>query len=87
MISQDFKDCQSAWKTRDPFTYSNKTAAESLQHYSQLPIFTITKCIDRPTIPVVQWYDDRDGKFLAYDNWRRGFLINSSTKAPDDRQK
>lgn len=40
----------------------------ALNHYSKLPILTMTKCNGRDTIPVVQWNEERDGPF---DDWDR----------------
>jgi hypothetical protein len=71
------KDCQSNWATPCGFHYPNRTEAESKMRYDSLPMFTLTKCNNRDSIPIVQWYQTRDGKLGDWSEKCRLFLEQS----------
>lgn len=81
----DVKDCQSNWATPSSFNYPGRGVEESMARYDSLPIFTITKCKNRPNLPIVQWFEDRDGPFTKWDDWCHDFRKKATVERPEDR--
>lgn len=58
-----------------------------MKEYSRLPVFSITRCEGRGAIPIVQWYEGRDGPFHKWDHNSREFKTFSAQSPFMSRQK
>jgi hypothetical protein len=76
------KDCQANWPRPIPITYPGHSEKESAEIYDSLPILTITKCDSRASIPIVQWFKDRDGELDEWKGRTEEFINNSQPSAP-----
>lgn len=82
----DVVDCQNNWPHPGTVRYGNRTEGESRIRQDSFPIFAMTKCKDRNSIPAPQWHIDRDGAFEDYDKNTKKFLEDAYCEKPDERE-